>query len=59
MLMKMGSKRCLKAVVKGLSGVDGVDGFDGVDGSGGDGGVSFSRPILMLFLFLKGRSNFE
>ena len=53
MLMKMGSKRCLKAVVKGLSGVDGVD------GSGGDGGDSFSRPILMLFLFLKGRSNFE
>ena len=41
---------------KGLSDGGGVD---GVDGSGGDGGDSFSRPILMLFLFLKGRSNFE
>ena len=41
---------------KGLSDGGGVN---GVDGSGGDGGDSFSRPILMLFLFLKGRSNFE
>ena len=46
----------LKAVVKGLRDGGGVN---GVDGSGGDGGDSFSRPILMLFLFLKGRSNFE
>ena len=46
----------VKAVGKGLS--DGV-GVNGVDGSGGDGGDSYSRPILMLFLFLKGRSNFE
>ena len=52
MLMKMG----VKAVEKGLSDGGGVN---GVDGSGGDGGDSFSRPILMLFLFLKGRSNFE
>ena len=43
-------------MVKGLSDGGGVN---GVDGSGGDGGDSFSRPILMLFLFLKGRSNFE
>ena len=55
MLMKMG----VKAVGKGLSDGVGVNGVDGVDGSGGDGGDSYSRPILMLFLFLKGRSNFE
>ena len=41
---------------KGLTDGGGVN---GVDGSGGNGGDSFSRPILMLFLFLKGRSNFE
>ena len=46
----------VKAVGKILSDSGGVN---GVDGSGGDGGDSFSRPILMLFLFLKGRSNFE